>query len=82
MFRPSARFALALLALVALGLALPSHAEARRYRTIVRRAPVVYAAPVVVRRAPVVVRAPYVGVGVGYGRVRVAAPGVGVYLGW
>lgn len=81
MHRIKKRFAIAMIAILAAGFALPNQAEARRYR-VVRRAPVVYAAPVVVRRAPVVVRAPYVGVGVGYGAVRVRTPGVGVVVGW
>lgn len=80
MLRVRKRTAAALLAILAAGFAAPDSAEARRYyRPVVRRAPLVYAP--VVRRRPVVVNAPYVGVGVGYGRVRVAAPGVGVFVG-
>ncbi len=68
----------AVLAILAVGFAVPDRAEARRfYRPVVRRGPVVVAP--VVRRRPVVVAAPRVGVG--YGRVRVAAPGVGVFVG-
>ncbi len=66
----------ALLALLAIGFALPESAEARRYRPVIRRAPAVYG------RRPVVINAPFVGVRVGAGRVRVAAPGVGVFVGW
>lgn len=69
--------AVALLALAAIGLALPNSAEAGRYRRVVRRA----YTPVVV--APAVrVRAPYTRVGVGYRGVVVRAPFVGVSVGW
>lgn len=82
MTRMKLRLPLMLAGLVIGSLAWPPAAEARRYRAAVRHAPVYYASPYVVRRAPVVVRAPYVGVGVGYGSVRVAAPRVGVFVGW
>lgn len=84
MTRKKLSLGLALAALLVTVMAWPTSAEARRfYRpVVVRSAPVYYASPYVVRRAPVVVRTPYVGVGVGYGAVRVAAPGVGVYVGW
>jgi hypothetical protein len=44
------RTAVALLAMVAVGFAVPEQAEARRYRPVVRRAGVVYMP--VVRRLP------------------------------
>lgn len=72
--------------------AVPTDAEARRYRRGVVRGPVIYSPPVVVRRAPAVYRsgyrAPYASYGRygygygGFGGVRVGAPGVGVYVGW
>ena len=74
------RTAAALLAILAAGFAVPDQAEARRYRPVVRRAPVVFVP--VARRAPVIVNRPFVGVGVGYGRVRVVTPGAGVFVGW
>ena len=74
------RTAAAFLAILAAGFAVPEQAEARRYRPVIRRAPVVYVP--VARRAPVIVGRPVVGVGVGYGRVRVATPGAGVFIGW
>lgn len=74
------RTAVAFLAFLAVGFAAPEQAEARRYRPIVRRAPVVYVP--VARRAPVLVGRPVVGVGVGYGSVRVVTPRTGVFVGW
>jgi hypothetical protein len=74
------RTAIALLAILAAGFAVPEQAEARRYRPVVRRAGVVYVP--VVRRAPVIVGRPVVGVGVGYGSVRVVTPRTGVFVGW
>lgn len=92
MFRTKKLSILAIVALLSATFAMPPEADAgRRYRRAVRRAPVVYSRPYVVRRAPVVVAAPYVGYGrhygyryggYGFGGVRVAAPGVGVYVGW
>lgn len=69
------RFAVALLALFALGFVFESQADARRYRRgVYRVAPVgVYVGPAVA------VRAPYVGVRVNrFGGVAVRAPFVGV----
>lgn len=94
MFRTKKHLTIAVLGLLAAAFALPSTAEARRYRRAVRVVTprVVVAAPV--RRAPVVYAAPvrrsYVGYGygyggrygVGYGGVRVAAPGVGISIGF
>ena len=74
------RTAAALLAILAVGFAIPEQAEAHRYRHVIRRAPVVYVP--VARRAPVIVGRPVVVVGVGYGRVRVATPRGGVFVGW
>jgi hypothetical protein len=65
-------------AVLTISFAIPEQAEARRYRPVVRRAPVVYVP--VARRAPVIVGRPVVGVG--SGRVRVATPRGGVFVGW
>lgn len=91
MFLTKKKFlALSVLALLAVAFAMPSTAEARRFRRAVRVVTprVVVAAPV--RRVPVVYAAPVRrsyysygrGYGVGYGGVHIAAPGVGIAIGF